>query len=265
MNRFFKPSMAAFAGALWGVSSLFAYGQDDAQANNPLASTKALSFQNYYMGDFTDSNGDGIGQWANQAWLRYAQPLSFGAADWILRASLPISTYPTYGDNHETDLSDLNVFLAYLMDTGNPAVSFGFGPQITLPTATEEGFSSEKWSAGLVNVFFNGSSPRLQYGYLLSWQHSFAGEDNAPDVNMAAFQPFTFYQLGQGYYLRSTAIMTYDFERENYNIPLGLGLGKVFKLNGATLNAYAEPQYSILNEGAGQPKWQILSGLNFQF
>jgi hypothetical protein len=114
-----------------------------------------------------------------------------------MRASLPINTFPIPPDgDKETGFGDLNVFAAYLFDTGNPAVSFGLGPQINAPTATKDSLGSEKWSAGLANVLFDARSSKFQYGYLLTWAGSFAGEENRADVNISAFQPFGIYQLG---------------------------------------------------------------------
>ncbi len=244
--------------------SFIARAEGEGQANNPLANSKAFNIQNYYIGDFTDVNGDSAGLSGNQTWIRYAQPFSFGDSQWILRASLPFNRFPAGGD-YDTGVGDLNVFLAYLIKTNNPAVSFGVGPQVTAPTASKETLGSDKWSAGLVNVFFNGSSPRFQYGYLLSWQQSIAGDDKASDVNVAAFQPFTFYQLGGGYYLRSAPFWIYDLENDNYNIPLGLGIGKVIKTDYAVFNTFVESQYSVWSEGASYPKWQIFAGINMQF
>lgn len=221
---------------------------------------KAFNIHNYYIGELTDSDED-----ANQAWLRYAQPLSLGSTDWLMRASLPINSFPELGGGSNTGLGDLNVFAAWLMDTGNPAVSFGVGPQVTAPTATSENLGTEKWSAGLANVLFNASSPTFQYGYLLTWQHSFAGESDREDVNLGAFQPFLFYQLGNGTYLRSAPICVYDFQSDNYTVPVGLGIGKVMRKGNTLFNLFVEPQYSILDEGAGYPKWQIFVGLNMQF
>jgi hypothetical protein len=145
----------------------------------------------------------------------------------------------------------LNVFAAYLIDTGNPAVSFGLGPQLTAPTASQDALGSEKWSAGLVNILFNVSSPKFQYGYLLSWQGSFAGDDNRDDVNLGAFQPFLFYQLGGGTYLRSTAVMAYNLENGDYSVPIGLGIGQVIPREKVVFNIFIEPQVSIADRGAG--------------
>ncbi|MEN8129803.1 MAG: hypothetical protein ABFS45_06325 [Pseudomonadota bacterium] len=232
-----------------------------ANANNPLANMTAFNMQNYYIGELTDSDED-----ANQFWFRFAKPFSVADTDWLLRASLPINSFPTPPDgDKETGLGDLNLFTAYLLDTGNPAVSFGIGPQLTVPTATEDELGSEKWSAGLVNVLFNASSPKFQYGYLLSWQHSFAGEGDRADVNVAALQPFAFYQLGGGSYLRAAPIWAYNLENNNYSVPLGVGIGRVIRKGNTVYNFFVEPQFSVADRGPGQPEWQIFFALNLQF
>ena len=143
-----------------------------AQANNPLANMTAFNLQNYYIGRLTESDSD-----ANQLWLRFAKPFDVAGTEWLMRASLPVNTFPMTADGGlATGIGDLNVLATYLLDTGNPAVSFGFGPQITAPTAPDERLGSEQWSAGFANVLFDGRSAKLQYGYLLTWQGSFAGK-----------------------------------------------------------------------------------------
>jgi hypothetical protein len=236
------------------------HASDAAQANNPLANFTALNLQNYYIGEFTSPDKDG-----NQFWLRYAQPVSLGKTNWIFRASLPVNSYPVGpGGSTTTGVGDLNAFAAYLIDTGNPAVSFGLGPQITAPTG-KDAVGSEKWSAGLANVLFNASSAKFQYGYLLTWQASFAGSSSREDVNVGAFQPFLFYQLGKGLYLRSAPIWIYNFENSTYSVPLGIGIGQVIPTSKVVYNVFVEPQWSVADKGAGYPEWQIFVGFNMQF
>ncbi|ADE55688.1 hypothetical protein [Coraliomargarita akajimensis] len=247
---------------VWAAACLLANiaaADSAAQANNPLANMKAFNLHNYYIGDLTGPANE-----ANQFWLRYAQPISLGDSQWLVRASLPVNTFPAPISN-ETGLGDFNVFAAYLFDTGNPGVSVGLGPQLTAPTATNDFLGSEKWSAGLAHVFFDGRNKRYQYGYLLTWQHSFAGNGNREDVNAGALQPFFFYQLGGGTYLRSAAVCTKNFENDAYSIPVGLGIGQVFKKGDTVYNAFIEPQYSLFDDGFGIPKWQIFVGFNMQF
>jgi len=232
-----------------------------AQANNPLANFTAFNLHNYYIGELTAPD-----DYANQFWVRFAQPFSIGKTKWLMRASLPVNTFPVAPElDHKTGLSDLNVFAAYLIDTGNPTLSFGVGPQVTAPTATEEALGSEKWSLGFVNTLFSFSSRKIQYGYLLSWQASVAGANDRADVNLGAFQPFVFYQLGGRWYLRSTGVCAYNFENDTYSVPIGLGLGKVIPREKVTMNVFIEPQISIADEGGGWPKWQIFVGFNNQF
>ncbi|UCH74211.1 MAG: hypothetical protein JSU82_18220 [Rhodospirillales bacterium] len=260
-----KLRILTLAVVLTGIAGAHvAKAQDDidtAQANNPLANFRALNLQDYYIGELS-----GTSETANQFWLRYAQPFSVRETDWLMRLSVPINTFPTSPTSgSETGLGDTNVFAAYLFDTASPAISFGLGPTLTVPTATKRALGSEKWSAGIANVLFDARSPKFQYGYLLTWLASFAGESSREDVNLGALQPFAFYQLGNGTYLRSAPIWTYNFENGDYSVPIGLGIGKVFRRDATVFNLFIEPQVSIADEGFGQPEWQIFFGLNMQF
>lgn len=252
-------ALAVLAGAAHAAEGLSE--SDVAKANNPLASATAFNVHDYYIGELTGTNEPG-----NQFWLRVAMPFSIGETNWLMRASLPVNTFPVPPElDHDTGLGDFNAFAAYLIDVGNPRVSFGVGPLIAAPTATEDALGSGKWSAGLVNILFNGASPTFQYGYLLTWQTSFAGDDDRAKVNTGAFQPILIYQLGGGTYLRSTPIMTYDFENDTYSVPLGLGIGQVWKSGTTTYNLFVEPQWSVADEGAGWPEWQVFLGFNMVF
>lgn len=267
MRAFIKPSrlylscILALTQFVFGATMGHAQESDAAaQANNPLANKTAFNLHNYYIGEFT-----GLDDNANQFILRYAKPFNFLNGQWLMRASLPFNTYPDITGGHETGLGDFNIFGAYLFDTGNPAISVGLGPQLTIPTATDSILGSEKWSAGFAHVLFDASSKRFQYGYLLTWQASFAGDDDRRDVNVGAFQPFAFLQLGDGWYLRSSGIAVYDFDSDDYTVPIGLGFGRVFPTEKVVYNLFIEPQYSIVDRGASFPEWQIFTGFNMQF
>jgi hypothetical protein len=47
-------------------------------------------------------------------------------------------------------------------------------------------------------------------------------------------------------------------------VPVGLGIGKVVPAGGAVFNIFVEPQFAILDRGAGQPGLQIVFGFNTQ-
>ncbi len=226
------------------------------QANNPIANMKAFSLQDYYIPDVS-----GTDQSANTFWARYAQPIG----GFLMRASLPLSTLPTGMNQSESGIGDANIFAAYLLDSGDPDVSYGIGPLLGLPTATSDALGTDQWSAGAAAVLFDGSSPKLQYGGLVTYQHKFAGSDRAPDVNLLVVQPFGFLQLGDGLYARSAGSWAFNLQTGDYSVPVGVGLGKIVKLEHEVVNLFVEPQLTVLHEGPGQPLFQMFFGMNLQF
>lgn len=235
---------------------------DAAQANNPLADITAFNIQNYYFGEFTGPS-DATG---NQLVLRYAKPVTIGDSNWLIRASLPYNSLPVgTGGQTVSGIGDFDVFAAYQFDTGNPGVSFALGPQVVAPTASDDRLGADQWQLGVANVYFNATSPVFQYGYLLTWRGGVGDTNGRQRASLGAFQPFVFYQLGNGYYTGGAPIWTYNFASDSYSVPLGIRLGKVTKRGNTVYNFFVEPQYSVFHKGVGQPKWQIYMALNMQF
>jgi hypothetical protein len=246
---------------LIGLAALPAAAQESAaeagaaNANNPLANMVAFNIQNYYMAELY-----GTDESANTAWLRYAQP--FGK--WLMRASLPISTVPVGGGQDPVSgLGDFNVFFAYLLSDPSSPKQFGVGPLLAAPTATDDVLGADVWQAGAAAVYFNASSPVVQWGGLVTYQTDFAG--NGDDTSLAVLQPFIFIQLGKGTYMGSGPLWVFNIEDSTYNVPLGLRLGKVVKSGRTVFNMFIEPQFTILHKGVGQPEVQIFTALNMQF
>ena len=227
------------------------------QANNPLANFRALNFQNYYASKLFGLPDDT----SNTLWLRYAQPVG----RWLIRASLPLNTFPVGGGATESGLGDFNIFGAYLLNKPDAPTSFGVGPLVALPTASDDALGTDKYQLGAAAVYFNAKSPQLQYGGLVTYQTDVAGSSNAADVSLMALQPFAIWQLGGGTYLRSAPIWIVDFENERYNVPIGLGIGKVVKVGATVFNMFIEPQFTALNDGDRNPAFQTFIGLNLQF
>jgi hypothetical protein len=232
------------------------------KANNPLASLTALNFQNYYTPALTEGPR---GSYMNTAWIRFATPFAKGR--FLVRASLPISTmaFPdSSGTIHaKNGLADANAFVSWNF-ISKPAMTIGAGPMVTFPTATDSLLGAGKWQGGLAFVVFIAKSKIIQYGGLITWQASFAGDKDRPNTNLLVVQPFYFFQLGKGIYLRGAPMWVFNFENGTYNAPLALGIGKVVKLNKAVCNLFIEPQYTVLSWGT-QPLFQLFMGINLQF
>ncbi len=224
------------------------------KANDPMAHTKALNLHNYIMPSLYGTDAQ-----MNQMMIRYAQPIG----PVLVRATMPFVVLSEPNMGPTTGLGDFNIFGIYAMErNGN---KFGIGPSITVPTGTED-LGQGKWQAGLSALAFFAKSHILQGGTLLQWQASFAGDEDRADVNLLTAQIFGIWQIGGGTYLRSTGIWSFDLSGSGaYNVPIGLGIGKVVKAGSVVFNIFAEPQFSVLAYGAGQPKFQIFVGFNSQF
>ncbi len=252
---------------IFGLSNISAQDKKSeaanlAQANNPLAKMTAINFHNYYIPKLTEAPDD---MYLNTAWIRFAKPLANGKL--LLRVSAPLVTtpdapLPSGGWDMKSGLGDINAFLSYSFKS-DATQTIGIGPLVSIPTETETGLGAGKWQAGFANVAFFAKSPVIQYGYLLTWQASFAGDDDRDDTSLMAMQPFAMWQLGKGTYVRSAAIWAFDLKNDNYHIPFSVGLGKIVKVNNTVFNIFIEPQYSVLHSGT-QPQLQLFAGINLQ-
>jgi len=234
-----------------------AEGGDDASAaagaNNPLADITSFQFQNYYASDLYGMPNES----SNTAWMRFVKP--FGRV--LLRASLPLSTVPSTSGDSISGIGDLNMFAAYLMTDPSAPQQYGIGPLVAVPTASDDALGVDAWQAGAAAVYFNLSSPDVQWGGLVTWQTDVSGDDN---TNLAIAQPLLFIQMGKGAYLRSSGAWTFDMENDGYYIPVGFGIGKVVKSGRSVLNMWLEPQFTIAHDGAGYPSFQLFAAINLQ-
>jgi hypothetical protein len=234
--------------------------QDDLNAaNNPLTPKITINFHDYYAPELKDIPD----RYANQFLLRGLIPSDLFGAPQLLRFTLPVATAPEFPDGYVTGLGDLTLMDIFVFP--GKSVSFGAGPLVVLPTATDEALGAGKWQAGAVGLAIAPQSWGL-LGGLVTYQASFAGQSEREDVSLATVQPIVNYNLENGFYLRSSATWNFNLENGDYSIPIGFGVGKVFQVsNKVTMNAFIEPQYAVFSSGSGSPVWQIFAGVNFQF
>jgi hypothetical protein len=83
---------------------------------------------------------------------------------------------------------------------------------------------------------------------------SAAAQANNPSANMTAFNL-------QNYYIGRLT----ESDNDAYSVPLGAGIGNVFKRGKTVFSVFIEPQASVADDCPGQPDWQILGGFNIQF
>lgn len=250
----------AFIAALTVGHALAQSTDEMNSANNPLTPKISINVQDQYVGRYYGVDDDVD---SNAALLRGTLPHKLLGHPQILRATLPIVTSPDLPpDGRHTDAGDLNLFDVFLFKKGH--VEIGIGPQLTAPTAGRDETGTGKWQGGLATMLI-APQPWGLLGSLVTWQQSFAGDDDRRDQNNLQAQPFIIRNLPNGWYLRSSATMTWDLQEGTYYLPIGAGAGKIWKVGGTSLNLFAEPQWTVAHDGDGTPKFQVFAGLNLQF
>jgi hypothetical protein len=228
-------------------------------ANNPLADLVAVSLHNYY---YPRLNGL-PGETANTMWLRVVTPF------WriIPRVSLPIRVLPAENSTPEvskvTGIGDLNVFATFIVTPDDSPAMLGIGPIYTAPTASNSALGNGKHEVGVaaLTVWAKGI---LLIGGLVNYQIGVGGDSSKPRTQFIVAQPFVMFQVGKGAYLRSAPIWFFDIEQPTYNVPFGLGVGKVIPTEKVIYNLFVEPQFAMALRGTGQPTVQIFAGINMQ-
>jgi hypothetical protein len=248
--------------AVAALASAAAFAQSTEEmnkANNPLTPTLGLNVHDQYVDKYYELDDAD----SNALLLRGVTPHKLFGRPQLARATLPIVTTPDLpptGD--QTDVGDLNLFDILIFKSGG--VELGIGPQLTLPTAGRDETGTGKWQAGLAALAVAPQEWGLAGG-LITWQASFAGDEDRRNQNNLLVQPLVIYNLPRGWYVRSSATWTWDLQQDTYYIPFGAGAGKVWKSGPMTFNVFAESQYTLLHDPDGVPKFQVFFGLNLQF
>ncbi|WP_293975462.1 hypothetical protein [Sphingomonas sp.] len=238
--------------------SMSSQAQAANDANSPLTPTIMLSMHNYYIPSLNDVPDRD----ANVTLLRGLLPHKTFGEPQLFRATLPVSTTPTFPTGSKTGVGDL-LLMDLVMFPGKK-VSFGAGPVVVAPTASSDRFGAGKWQLGASGAVVAPQKWGL-LGGLAIYQHSVAGNDDRHDVRLLTVQPIAFYNLQHGVYLRSSGIWNFDLKSGDHYVPVGAGIGKIWELSPKVrLNTFVEPQYSVIQKGVGAPEWQIYAGVNIQ-
>ena len=227
-------------------------------ANNPAEPKFTLQYWNYYAPSLNNLNGD-----AENGQARILIPFKVAGVQQIMHIDPPVVTNPTATGGPRTGLGDTQIYNFTLgkFDLGLPQkVTFGLGPLVAIPTSTSTNFGTNKLQAGAAGIILAPQSWGL-LGVLGTYQQTLSGVSS----HVTVAQPLIFFNLPHGYYLRSSAPMTFDTGSHTSAVPVGLGLGKVIQLDGGyTLNAYAEIQPSLYRAGVGAPNYQVFTGISLQ-
>ena len=237
-------------------------GNDADSSNNPLTPQPTVFIENYGIPSLYGQPG----QSSDQLFIRGAVPFKLFDEQQLSRFTVPVLSNPTTPSGSSTGIGDVQ-FINVTLEAVPGFGGVGIGPLLSFPTASSKVLGTGKWEAGAAAIAIAPRSWGLAGG-LVTYQHSFASEQKGRSTsNLLTVEPIVTYNLPHGYYLRSSAIATFDFTSNTDVFPIGFGFGKVWKVKRTTINLYFEPQYSVWHQGNGldAPRLQLLGGLTLQF
>jgi hypothetical protein len=162
-------------------------------------------------------------------------------------------------------LGDINYSL-FLSPAKPGKAIWGLGPSIGFPSATDDQLGSGKWSAGPTGVLL--FQPKWgTIGGLARQLWSFAGDDDRAHVNQLLLQPFVNYNLSKGWYLLTDLLLTANWNAsldQRWTVPLGGGVGKLFKIGKQPINSRVEAYYNVVRPDSA-PDWQMVFQFQFLF
>ncbi|MFW2368624.1 MAG: neuromedin U, partial [Desulforhopalus sp.] len=195
------------------------------QSQNPLGTIISSPFENNFYFGIGPSDATAyaltwkpvypvdLGDW--NLINRFIIPAVYGEGQ---DAGILLNSTVDVGNGSLTDLPTGSAFgladityTAYLSPKKSGSWIWGIGGALGLPTATEDRFSSDKWSAGPAFVALTMPGNWVT-GFLIQNTWSFAGDSDAADVNKFLFQYFVNYNLDDGWYLNTSPIITANWE-----------------------------------------------------
>jgi hypothetical protein len=156
----------------------------------------------------------------------------------LVRPTIRIVTVPVgKGASTVTGYDDMQLFDLWEMPWPNSSESnlrWGIGPYMIFPTSSNKLIGKNAWQMGPAFGFAYRGITGLNISGLMQQATSFAyTSSHATPQSSLTFQPILSYQLGRGWYLKSSdATWTFNLRHlTSTTMPLSAGFGKVWELS----------------------------------
>jgi hypothetical protein len=221
--------------------------------NNPIAALVSVPFQLNYDQDI--GPGD-----KGERYLMNVQPvipINLNE-DWnlISRTILPlIDLKDVPPGNDESGLGDTTqsfFFSPKALTSGG--WTWGAGPVILVPTATDDVLGTEKWGAGPTAVALRQANG-WTYGALVNHIWSFAGDGDREDVDATYMQPFVAFTTSKQTTFTLNTESSYDWEANEWSVPINAMVTQLFKVGGQIMSLQAGLRYWADAPATGAEGW----------
>ncbi|MEJ2365913.1 MAG: transporter [Deltaproteobacteria bacterium] len=219
------------------------------ELSNPLADLMSIPFQMNYDHDIGPSD-DG---WKLQTNIQPVIPFHLNE-DWnlITRTIVPLThqedIFPGAGSQFGLGDINLSLFFSPKKPTSG-GVTWGVGPVLLFPTATDDLLGGEKWGAGPAAVALTtdsllgakkwGAGPAAvalttrgpwTVGILANHLWSYGGDSDRQDISTTFVQPFAAYTWPNAWTVSVLTESSYNWKSEKWSVPINAAVSKLVKL-----------------------------------
>jgi hypothetical protein len=217
---------------------------------NPVSSLVSVPFQLNYDQDFgTTDTGEKL--FLN---VQPVIPITL-SENWnmISRTIVPVVSQDELflGAGSQFGISDVvqSLFFSPAKPTQGGLI-WGIGPVFLFPTGSDDLLTTDKWGIGPTGVVLKQSGPTT-YGALVNHIESYAGKDSRSDVSATFLQPFWSRTTSKVVTYGLNTEMTYDWETEEWSIPVNATVSKLLKVGKQRLQVGGGLRYWLDSPSTG--------------
>jgi hypothetical protein len=119
----------------------------------------------------------------------------------------------------------------------------------------DDALTTDTWTLG-PELFVGVMKPYGVFGIFPSHQWNIGG-DRDIDTSLTTIQPFAIFLPGGGWSAGTAGIGTYDWENEQWTVPLNLQASRTLKIGTQPLKVALEANYYVEKADALGPEWMV--------
>lgn len=233
------------------------------QLANPIASLISVPLQ-YNLNEGLGT-GDGVQNVTN---FQPVVPISINPT-WnvISRTIVPVVSLSDLSPGSGTQQGFGNTIQSFFFSPKAPTrggLIWGAGPVIQIPTSTDTMIAPYQWGGGITAVGLKQDGP-WTYGALANHIWSIGDSNEFGTSSDTFLQPFLVYTTPKATSIGLNLEATYDWEADDWSVPINLTLGQVVKLGRQPVQLTGGVRYWATSPDGGADDWGARVQVTFLF
>jgi hypothetical protein len=169
----------------------------------------------------------------------------------IVRTIVPIVSVPGPETTTYSGIGDIQEQV-YLTPSKGGKVIWGFGPVVSMPTATAAPLQTGSWAAGPTFVALTMPGPWV-IGAVANNVSTFSDSGSATKVNQFLLQPFINFNFGKGWAVSTVPVITANWDAEEgqkWTVPVGAGISRTIVFSGRPMTLAFHYYHNVVHPDA---------------